>query len=263
MEEEELVGSIPLGVLRGGLQLHDIDALLRAHGASIRSVDNHHWQISRGNRSAIWLLGDGAAPAEGGLDPASLERLQGVLRLTGLLKDQDHTAPFRAPMGAAILWVGREATRVYWINEQGLACEGARSISHWLHGEITVHRERQTPIYLRRIVAMLERIERALLIGRRSHQEKADGASSPEAELPLAWEEDREAIEAGERGGLGFEAAPPGDLERLTRLLERERPDLRRRVVGVLSLETDRLDDALLFSMARHYLHPQPISGMR
>jgi len=40
----------------------------------------------------------------------------------------------------------------------------------------------------------------------------------------------------------------------LTHLLEQERPDLRERVVGVLSLEANKLDDAMLFAIARDYL---------
>jgi len=79
-------------------------------------------------------------------------------------------------MGAAILWVGQEATCVYWISAQCLA-----------------------------------------------------GASEEESDESLLS---------------------------LTHLLEQERPDLRERVVGVLSLEANKLDDAMLFAIARDYLLP-------
>lgn len=289
MEKDGRRGTIPPGTLQGGLRLEEVDALLRAHGASIRSVDNHHWQISHGGRSGVWLLGDGGMRGGGRLDPLSLERLQGVLRQTGLLHDQGQVGAVVAPIAAAILWVGNEATRVYWINQQGLAGEGAQSISHWLHGEITLHRERQAAAYLGRIVAMLERIERALLIGRPEDGETAAGSSqSAEALQPSMSREQKggqasmvpradgqqaaaRAMADGLDGLDGHDGGPPtaltfpagaGGLRRLTRLLEQERPDLRRRVVGILTLETEHLDDALLFAMAQHYLHPPGGSGL-
>ena len=57
MEEGPLGGTIPPGALRGSLRFNDAEALLRAHGALIRSVDNHHRQILRGDRSGLWMLG--------------------------------------------------------------------------------------------------------------------------------------------------------------------------------------------------------------
>jgi hypothetical protein len=231
MEEGPLGGTIPPGALRGSLQLADVEALLRAHGALIRSVDNHHWQISRGDRSALWMLGDAPLQAGTGLDPAALTRLQLVLRQTGLLREGGGGALPPTPMGAAILWVGQEATRVYWINDQGLADASTLSLGHWLHGEITLHRAQRTVPYVRRIVAMLERIERALLVGQRR----------------------RIASTSDPRAGVS-ETELDESLLHLTHLLEQERPDLRERVVGVLSLEADQLDDAMLFAIARDYL---------
>jgi len=200
MKQGGLRRTIPPAALKGDLQLTDVDALLRGYGASIRSVDNHHWQISSGDRSGLWLLGDRAEGGGGCLDQASLQRLQRVLRHTGLLRGQGQSDPGGTPMGAAILWVGNEATRVYWINDRDLAEGGSHALSHWLHGEITLHNNRRLLPYLRRVVAM---------------------------------------------------------LERLTQLLDEERPDLRKRLVGVLSLDRERLDDALLFAMACDYLLPQ------
>jgi len=233
MKEGGIGRSIPPAALKGDLQLTDVDALLRAHGASIRSVDNHHWQISSGDRSGVWLLGDRTEGAGGCLDQASLQRLQGVLRQTGLLREQGQSGPGGTPMGAAILWVGNEATRVYWINDRDLAEGGSHALSHWLHGEIILHNNRRLVPYLRRIVAMLERIERPLLIGLRSEM------AAPEPFRPPAT------------------TPAEGGLERLTQLLEEERPDLRERLVGVLTLDGDRLDDALLFAMACDYLLPR------
>lgn len=109
--------------------------------------------------------------------------------------------------------------------------------------------------YLRRIVAMLERIERALLIGRR-----ADAGPAPDQAALAVPEQDRDldldlAAAAALPEARGW-ALAEGNLARLTRLLEQERPDLRQRVVGVLSMDNDRLDDAMLFAMAREYLLP-------
>lgn len=201
------------------------------------------------------------------------------LRHPGVLLGHREASPEKgAPMAAAILWVDNAATRIYWINDQGLSGEGAQSISHWLNGEITLHRESNATPYLARIVAMLERIERALLIGRRSEGERAapqqaanghgigigighghgnDGGSggvAPTREWELRRVSDQH--EGGRRSLLV--PAGTGGLERLTRLLERDRPDLHRRVVAILALETEDLDDALLFALARRYLHPQP-----
>lgn len=233
MEEAPLGGTIPPGALRGSLRLTDVEALLRAHGALIRSVDNHHWQISRGDRSGLWMLGDAPIQTGSGLDPAALCRLQLVLRQTGLLREGRGAASVPTPMGAAILWVGEEATRVYWINDRGLADASTLSLGRWLHGEITLHRTQRTVPYVRRIVAMLERIERALLVGQLRR--------IPKAVDPLAGASEEHSDES---------------LQRLTHLLEQERPDLRARVVGVLSLEADKLDDAMLFAIARDYLVP-------
>jgi len=243
MEEGPLGGTISPGVLRGSLQLADVEALLRAHGALIRTLDNHHWQISLGDRSALWMLGEAPLQAGTGLDPDALTRLQMVLRQTGLLREGGGAAIRPTPMGAAILWVGQEATRVYWINDQGLADASTLSLGHWLHGEITLHRAQRTVPYVRRIVAMLERIERALLVGQRAR------FATP---LDLV-------ADASEEVGAGLDAS----LLRLTHLLEQERPDLRERVVGVLSLEADQLDDAMLFAIARDYLlpHSRPLHG--
>lgn len=252
MVEKQASRGIPREELRDGLRLQEIDALLRAHGASIRSVDNHHWQISRGERSGLWLLGDGAARSGGGLDPDAIERLQRVLHSTGLLCERDLPPPPTAAMAAAILWLGKEATRIYWINEQGLGGEGAQSIGHWLHGEITLHRDQRTASYLQRILAMLERIERALLIGCRARREEGRSGSAAAASNGATGSADEAAAR---RPPLPPSAS--GDLRRLTRLLESERPDLRERVVGILTVESEQLDDALLFSMAQRYLHPQ------
>jgi hypothetical protein len=235
MDEGRLDGTIPPGALRGSLRLTDVEALLRAHGALIRSVDNHHWQISRGDRSGLWMLGDAPIQTGSGLDPAALIRLQLVLRQTGLLREGGGAAIVPTPMTAAILWVGQEATRVYWINDQGLADASILSLGRWLHGEITLHRDQRTVPYVRRIVAMLERIERALLVGQLSRIPKAvDCLAGASADVDDSDE----------------------SLLHLTNLLEQERPDLRQRVVGVLSLEADKLDDATLFAIARHYLLP-------
>jgi len=233
MDEGPLDGTIPPGALRGSLRLTDVEALLRAHGALIRSVDNHHWQISRGDRSGLWMLGDAPIQTGSGLDPAALIRLQLVLRQTGLLREGGGAANVPTPMTAAILWVGQEATRVYWINDQGLADASILSLGRWLHGEITLHRDQRTVPYVRRIVAMLERIERALLVGQLPR--------IPKAVDPLAGASEEESDES---------------LLSLTHLLEQERPDLRERVVGVLSLEANKLDDAMLFAIARDYLLP-------
>lgn len=241
-------GCIPASALRGLLDLERVDALLREHGGCLRSVDNHHWQVCNGERSALWLLGDGAGRPSGGLDPEALQRLQGALRQTGLLDGQEAVAAPGAPMQAAILWVGTGATRVYWINEQGLAGRGSSALGHWLHGEITVHRDPQVHAYLGRILALLERIERALLLGHRA--EAGAAGRSPPATLP--------GLQPSGAGPAEAEGGSLGDLDHLTRLLEEQRPDLRRRVVGILSLASDHLDDALLFSMAQHYLLPLP-----
>jgi hypothetical protein len=192
------------------------------------------------------------------------------LRHPGVLLGHREASPEKgAPMAAAILWVDNAATRIYWINDQGLSGEGAQSISHWLNGEITLHRESNATPYLARIVAMLERIERALLIGRRSEGERAapqqaanghdNGGTAPTREWELRRVPDQH--EGGRRSLLV--PAGTGGLERLTRLLERDRPDLHRRVVAILALETEHLDDALLFALARRYLHPQPGPGRR
>lgn len=281
MEERQQRGSIPPGDLRDGLGLRDVDALLRAHGASIRSVDNHHWQISRGNRSGVWLLGDGGARGGACLDPAALARLQGVLRRTGLLQEQEPAPSRPGPMAAAILWVGNEATRVYWINQQGLSGEGAQSIRHWLHGEITLHREHPAAAYLRRIVAMLERIDRALLIGRSADalalaargRNGGTQAAGDHAAMVPAPADQVGVIPHAAAAAVGWppqETSRPGDgvaepegLTCLTRLLEQERPDLRSRVVAILTLDKDWLDDALLFAMAQKYLHPQAAGLLR
>ena len=138
-------------------------------------------------------------------------------------------------MAAAILWVGQEATRVYWINDQGLADASILSLGRWLHGEITLHRDQRTVPYVRRIVAMLERVERALLVGQLSRIPK------PVDSLAGASADEDDSDES---------------LLHLTHLLEQERPDLRERVVGVLSLEADKFDDATLFAIARDYLLP-------
>ena len=233
MEEGPLGGTIPPRALQGRLRLSDVEALLRAHGALIRSVGNHHWQISRGERSGLWMLGDASIQTGSGLDPAALTRLQLVLRQTGLLREGGGAAIVPTPMGAAILWVGQEATRVYWINDQGLADASILSLGRWLHGEITLHRDQRTVPYVRRIVAMLERIERALLVGQLPR--------IPKAVDPIAGASEEESDES---------------LLSLTHLLEQERPDLRERVVGVLSLEANKLDDAMLFAIARDYLLP-------
>lgn len=254
MENATPGGSIPPTALHRQLQLTDVDALLRAHGACVRSVDNHHWHISRGERSGLWLLGDQEEAGSGALDEASLDRLRGVLRQTGLLREQGKGSLNATPMGAAILWVGNEATRVYWINDQGLRDGGHHSLGHWLQGELTLHRDQRAVPYLRRIVAMLERIERALLIGRR-----ADAGPAPDEAALAMPEQDRDldlAAAAALPEARGW-ALAEGNLARLTRLLEQERPDLRQRVVGVLSMDNDRLDDAMLFAMAREYLLPR------
>jgi hypothetical protein len=241
MEEGPLGGTIPPGALRGSLRLADVEAMLRAHGALIRSVDNHHWQISRGDRTGIWMLGEAPINTATGLDPAALSRLQLVLRQTGLLREGGGGTSQATPMAAAILWVGKETTRVYWINAEGLGDASSLSLGHWLHGEITLHRAQRTVPYVRRIVAMLERIERALLVGQRS---RGAAVSDPQV--------------AAEEPGGGAELDSEEGLRRLTQLLEEERPDLRQRLVGVLSLETDQLDDAMLFAIARDYLIPHP-----
>ena len=240
MEESPLGGTIPPGALRGSLRLTDVEALLRAHGAQIRSLDNHHWQISRGDRSGLWMLGDAPIQTGSGLDSAALTRLQFVLRQTGLVREGGGAAIVPTPIGAAILWVGQEATRVYWINDQGLADASTRSLGRWLHGEITLHRAHRTVPYVRRIVAMLERIERALLVGQLRR--------IPKAVDSLAG--------ASEEGS-------DESLLHLTHLLEQERPDLRERVVGVLTLEADKLDDAMLFAIARDYLLPNARAEQR
>jgi hypothetical protein len=181
------------------------------------------------------MLGDAPIQTGSGLVPAALIRLQLVLRQTGLLREGGGAANVPTPMTAAILWVGQEATRVYWINDQGLTDASILSLGRWLHGEITLHRDQRTVPYVRRIVAMLERIERALLVGQLSR--------IPKAVDSLA-------------GASADEDDSDESLLHLTHLLEQERPDLRKRVVGVLSLEADKLDDATLFAIARHYLLP-------
>jgi len=129
MVKKQASRGIPREALRDGLRLQEIDALLRAHGASIRSVDNHHWQISRGEHSGLWLLGDGAARSGGGVDPSAIERLQRVLHSTGLLCERDLAPPPSAAMAAATripavptsaatrrtLRALRRRSRPYWI----------------------------------------------------------------------------------------------------------------------------------------------------
>ena len=278
MMETSTRGGIPLSALRGRLDLERVDALLREHGGSLCSVDNHHWQIRNGERSALWLLGDGAGRHGGGLDREAQRRLVGALRQAGLLDGNGPAAVAAAPMAAAILWVGAQASRVFWINEHSLSGRGSISLGHWLHGEITLHREPQTRLYLERIVALLERIERALLLGHRSDaaDDGAAGRSPPSLPAgrlaingiapspfgPAAW------AMAHDHDGSGSAASQPCaqqashvELDQLTRLLEEERPDLRQRVVGILSLAGDHLDDALLFSMAQRYFNLTPPGG--
>lgn len=255
-------GAIPARLLRPGLTLHQVKRLLRDHGALIRNVDNHHWQISQGERSALWMTGDGREGDESALDEAALLRLERVLRHSGLLREEalPRAAPMaRRPMRAAILWIGAGATRVYWVNDQGLAEGAPLSLGHWLHGEFTLHPSPRPIAYLRRIVAMLERIERVLLIGQRGPR-----AADPEAISTVAPARTEDIDEAGPQGGADEEAEGEAeaseafnqDHDLLHMLVQQLRPELRRRVVGVISLETDRLDDALLFAMARDYLIP-------
>ncbi|MFM7268668.1 MAG: hypothetical protein ACKOZT_08800 [Cyanobium sp.] len=245
-------GGIPLSALRGMLDLERVDALLREHGGSLCSVDNHHWQIRNGERSALWLLGDGAGRHGGGLDPEAQQRLLGALRQAGLLDGQDPAALVGAPMAAAILWVGAQSSRLFWINEHSLTGLGSASLRHWLHGEITLHREPQSLHYLERIVALLERIERALLLGHRCDEAAEDTAASAMAH----------GLACGSAAlQCCSEETSHDELDQLTRLLEQERPDLRRRVLGILSLASDRLDDALVFSMAQRYFRPTPLAG--
>lgn len=261
MEEVPLGGTISPDALQSSLQLADVEALLRAHGALVRNVDNHHWQISCGRRSGLWLIGDAPGLAGRGLDEAALARLQFVLRQTGLLREGVPRSASKTQMGAAILSIGRDLTRIYWINDHALADGSPFSLGHWLYGEMSLHRAQRTVPYLQRIVAILERIERALLIGRSSQT------------LPVS---DPSVLDHGglhEHDGLaeqgGLEAAatlaepaivgdtdPDDSFQRLTQLLIQERPDLRPRVVGMLTLTGEQLDDALLFSMARDYLLP-------
>jgi hypothetical protein len=239
MDELPTPGTIPERILQRGLRLDEVRSLLQQHGASIRSVDNHHWQISLGDRSGLWMLGDAPDRAGCNLDGPALQRLEQVLRQTGLLRETPTRQQGR-PMGAAILWVGSGSTRVYWINDLVLAKGSPLSVGHWLHGEFTLHRAQRSVPYLRRIVAMLERIDRVLLIGQRL---QASEQSSPGARERSGGQADQQMV-AGD--GLAL----------LMELLERLRPDLRQRVVGVLSLEADQLDDALLFTIARDYLLP-------
>jgi hypothetical protein len=310
MQELPPQGTIPPTALQRPLALADVETLLRQHGAVIRTVDNHHWQICCGERSGLWMLGQSQPHAGGQLGAAALERLQLVLRQTGLLRESEPAAAMPSLMGSAIVWVGQEATRIYWINDRGLADGSLLSLGHWLLGEMTLHRSQRSVPYLRRIVAMLDRIERALIVSlnqeipealrpRPSQRARAArppdqgnsasgaglgpdprlGAASPlpssaAAELvpPGRWPASRSGPTAPAsldgtpvpmpppsealwlpRGARGPEAAH-GSLGLLTAILEQERPDLLRRVVGVLSLETDQLDDALLFSIAKDYL---------
>jgi hypothetical protein len=242
-------GAIPARLLRPGLSLRQVKRLLRDHGARIRNVDNHHWQISQGERSALWMTGDDREGDESALDEAALVRLERVLRHSGLLREEalPLAAPLaRRPMRAAILWIGAGATRVYWVNDQGLAEGAPLSLGHWLHGEFTLHPSPRPIAYLRRIVAMLERIERVLLIGQRTPR------TAEPSVIPSFEPAQEEAIaEAGPEEGAGEEGQ-----DFLHVLVEQLRPELRRRVVGVINLESGRLDDALLFAMAREYLIP-------
>lgn len=260
--DEPPTGAIPARLLRPGLTLHQVKSLLRNHGALIRNVDNHHWQISQGERSALWMTGDGREGDESALDDDSLLRLERVLRHSGLLREEalPLAAPLaRRPMRAAILWIGAGATRVYWVNDQGLAEGAPLSLGHWLHGEFTLHPSPRPIAYLRRIVAMLERIERVLLIGQR-----ASAAADPGALSSFAPARGEGITAAGPEQGAGDEAEPEDEPRRpcdesddlLHALMQQLRPELRRRVVGVISLEANRLDDALLFAMARDYLIP-------
>jgi len=89
-------------------------------------------------------------------------------------------------------------------------------------------------------VAMLERIERALLVGQLRR-------------IPKAIDSLAGASEEGS----------DESLLRLTHLLEQERPDLLERVVGVLSFEADKLDDAMLFAIARDHLLPHARAAHR
>ena len=204
---------------------------MRAHGASVRSLDNHHWQITRGDCSGVWMLGEGDLHNGGHLGSAAILRLRQVLRQTGLLREEPNGAEHRAAaaMRAAILWVGDEATRVFWINDHGLGEGPSCSLHHWLLGEVTLHRRQQPVPYLRRILALLERIERVLLVGQENPKSAGAGAASARR-----------------------------DLEELADLLSLERPDLRERIVAILTLESPHLDDDLLFAMARDYLQPPP-----
>jgi hypothetical protein len=163
-----------------------------------------------------------------------------VLRQSGLLREGG-AASVPRPIGAAIHWVGQEASRVYWINDQGLADASSLSLGRWLHGEISLHRAQRAVPYVRRIVAMLERIERALLVGQLRR-------------IPKAFDSLAGTSEEGS----------DESLLRHTHLLEQERPDLLERVVGVLSLEADKPDDAVA---SLHDFGPPPaqlrVNGLR
>lgn len=271
MEQTAGEGSIPASALLGRLRLADVESLLRAHGALLQIVDHHSWQIRHGERRGIWWIGEDPAQSGNPLGEASLARLRDVLRTTGLLQEglgSDGVGPMGAPrpgsahpMAAAILWIGEERTRVYWINDDALVDGANVSLGHWLQGEMSLHRSQRRLPYLERILAMLERIERALLIGRSlgsgpSHNEARGEATvwgDPHRKRPKG----RPAMPPD---SVGQTPEPSEDcFNHLARLLEQERPDLRARVVGMLSVEADELDDALLFSLARDHLMPHPI----
>jgi hypothetical protein len=249
MEELPLGGTIPPDALQSPLQLADVEALLRAHGALVRNVDNHHWQISCGRRSGLWLIGDAQGLIGRGLDEAALARLQFVLRQTGLLREGVPRSASQTQMGAAILWIGRDMTRIYWINDHALADGSPFSLGHWLHGEMSLHRSQRSVPYLQRIVAMLERIERALLIVPSSEPFPASGRG-------VVDHDGLDVAQPAAAVATGGDADQDDSFYRLTELLHQERPDLRSRVVGMLTLAEDQLDDALLFSIARDYLLP-------
>ena len=230
--DPSITPSIPASALRGALALPDVEALLQAHGASIRSVDDHHWQISHGSRRGLWLLGDPSHQAMHRLDASALARLRDVLRQVGLIQEAEARGAAFTVMGAAILWIGADTTRVYWINDHSLTDGATLSLGHWLQGELSLHRAQRPMAYLMRILGLLERIERALLIAQR-----AEPGSLP----------------ASERG--------VDSLEQLRQLLDQERPDLWSRVVAMLTLEGEPLDDARLFAIAKDYLSPHPPHG--
>jgi len=225
---------VPARILRPGLSFLQLRTLLARHGLSIRSLDNHHWQISQGRRTALWMTGEGRGGEEAPLDADALQRLEEVLRRSGLLREDSWQVlpsprdPWPGPpRRTAILWIDAQTTRVFWINEPVLREGPGHCLGHWLHQEFALHRRERTIPYLRRIVAMLERFERVLLVG----------PPPPRADTQTA-------------------TAAATDLGLLGTLLEQLGPDLHSRVVGVLQLEGPQLDDALLFTIARTYLGP-------